>query len=75
MLAYLDVMEDRRADISRGVHRRALVSTLVLVIFLSEIKLSSCSWTRELVSLTRNSSSSDELAFRISISDEEDCEE
>lgn len=78
---YLEMIKDRRVESSGGEQRETLASSLVLVIFLNEIKPFSCSKISELLSFRKSSCSSGEedweLGFRVSdsmISAEEDEE-
>ena len=74
------MIKHRSAESSRGEQRETLASSLVLVIFLNEIKPVSCSKISELLSFKKSSCSSGEeedweLGFRVSdsiISVEED---
>ena len=76
------MIKDRRVESIRGEQRETLASSLVLVIFLNEIKPVSCSKISELLSFKKSSCSSGEkeaweLGFRVSdsmISTEEDEE-
>ena len=71
MVEYLDMIKDRRAESNREVQRWALLHSLDRVISLNEITASSTSYTCELLSFAKSSSSSS-LKPGFSVSKDED---